>query len=140
VVANGPSLAARHAASNVRLVRSTSGTIVADLALFRTAGDVLDAETAEAAAEWLIDALSDPSALLALTSTRSIGLMEPLVVEHLTGVLAGLPGRAVDVAVRFMPRDPDETTALGGAIVKCCGGAGMKPAWRRRWKSSTSKE
>jgi Domain of unknown function (DUF4365) len=61
VATNGPSDAVAAATRGIDLTRSTSSSIVADLAMLRVAADVVDEATATAAADWLQAALGDPT-------------------------------------------------------------------------------
>src|SRR5699024_9596958 len=55
----GPSSHLREAARDVDLERSTTTSLSADIGLLQRAGDVLDADTAARALDWVIEALSD---------------------------------------------------------------------------------
>jgi hypothetical protein len=89
---DGPSTALRTAASAVRLDTATTSTVFADLALLKTAGDVLDEETAKAAADWLAAALENPPDLLESTRTGRVFAAARLRGAHSHALRASSPG------------------------------------------------
>jgi len=96
VVSNGPAAAATVAAAAVDLAASSRTTGHSDLTLLQHAGDVLDAETAERAIEWLLSSLKDPSPFLARTTPSY--LLDNQLIETLAGVV-GAGGDAGTQAV-----------------------------------------
>ncbi len=107
---DGPLAAVRSAAAEVDLARSTRTTIGADLALLRSSGDVLDAETAERTCDWLEAVIDDPAPLIKLTrSETGDPRLSPL--ECLAEVAAAAPERTIAIVLRHLStpqlREPD---------------------------------
>ena len=68
VVQDGPALAARLAAADIKLSTSTRTTARANLDLLRYTGPVLDTDTANAAVQWILSTHADPGPFIARTS------------------------------------------------------------------------
>ncbi|WP_143060612.1 tetratricopeptide repeat protein [Amycolatopsis tolypomycina] len=63
-VQDGPAAGVRSAAAGIDLRQPTRSTLMATLALLRSGGDVLDAETASNAVDWISGAIDNPAALV----------------------------------------------------------------------------
>jgi hypothetical protein len=85
LAADGPAAAITVAAADVHLDASTRTSGPTDLALLQHGGDLLDEETADRTADWLLSTLSEPS--LFATRTSPSYLLDLRLVDTLAGVV-----------------------------------------------------
>ncbi len=91
------------ATRGINLTRSTSSSIVADLAMLRVAADVMDEATATAAADWLEAAMEDPTRLRTLTYRRAYDPQQ-WIAEHLEGIFQAIPREGAERTVSAIER------------------------------------
>lgn len=105
VATNGPADAVAAATRGIDLTRSTSSSIVADLAMLGVAADVVNEATATAAADWLQVALGDPTRLQALTHRMAYDPQQ-WIADRLMGIFQAIPRggaeRTVSAIERYM--------------------------------------
>lgn len=103
VATNGPADAVRRATQVIDLTRATSSSIVADLTTLRVAGDIVDEATATAAADWLRDALEDPTRLRALTHRMGYDPQQ-WIADKLEGIFLAIPREGAERTVSAIER------------------------------------
>lgn len=130
VALNGPADTVAEAAAAIDLSRSTSSSVVADATMLRVGADVVSEETARAAAEWLEDALRDPSRLLALTHRMAYDPQQ-WIGAQLEGIYQAIPVEGAERTVTIIERYGREFQVL--AARSWAGVLAAIPiwAWRR---------
>lgn len=103
VATNGPADAVAAATQGIDLSCATSSSIVADIAMLRVAGDIVDEATATSAADWLEDALEDPTRLQELTHHMAYDPQQ-WIAEKLEGIFLAIPREGAERAVRAIER------------------------------------
>jgi HEAT repeat protein len=118
VADDGPATAVTHAAGDVDLEASTRTTVLADLALLRYGGDLLDKETATRTLHWLLATLRDPSPLVA--RTRPPGDLDNTLLEAIAAVVPAAPASEQQEVAEFLvtlPGQADQMLATSWARV-----------------------
>ncbi len=105
LVADGPTAGVTKIAAEVDLEQSTRTTALADLALFRSAGDVLDDQTVARTVDWLIKTLADPSAFEQHSGTY---WLELALVEALAAVTPAAQGTQLSAIADYLESLPRE--------------------------------
>lgn len=109
---SGPATAVRDAAIRVRLDNATRTSIRTDLQLIEEAADVLDAESADRNAEWILSNLRNPIQFI----ERFKPMFKPTIfllraLRKLVPVVSPTTLRAIITAIRTLPPQNDQTYA-----------------------------
>jgi hypothetical protein len=112
VVADGPATAVTLAASRIDLNRATRTTAKACLSILEAGGDVVDSQTADASAHWLLEHIADPTAFISRTTpTYHLPVSFTVALEALIrSCTPGVRLQAVQALVQ-MPPQMDELSA-----------------------------
>lgn len=113
VVQDGPALAARMAAAEIRLSASTRTTARANLDLLRWAGPVLDTGTAEAAVQWILSTLADTGPFVSRTSAAFEAPSR--LLDTLAAVLDSAPATSHAAVVDYLLTLPPITNQVWAA-------------------------
>ncbi|MFC4851866.1 DUF4365 domain-containing protein [Actinophytocola glycyrrhizae] len=100
LVLDGPAAAVSTAARDIDLAHWTRTTCATTLTLLRHGGDVLDEETASAAARWLLSTLANPQAFA--DRTRPVFELGPRLVDTLAGLVHAAPHDDQIAAAEFL--------------------------------------
>ncbi|MBG6179987.1 DUF4365 domain-containing protein [Arthrobacter sp. CAN_A1] len=118
IVHEGPAESARSASEAVKLEQSTRTTLRSNMALLTAAADVLTAQTADSAARWCIEHLSDLTAFQDMYSPRFYAPTE------LLGLLASLVPALSEAGLKelvkwleALPEQPDHFVAQTYGVV-----------------------
>ncbi|WP_354697171.1 hypothetical protein DSM112329_02801 [Paraconexibacter sp. AEG42_29] len=124
----GPADAVTEATRRIDFSQSRSSTILAELNMLKVAGDVADERVAAAAADWLIDALSDPTHLRRLTHRHGYDVHQ-WVGERLAGILQALPTTGASIAVNAVEAHRDQIQNLAADTWGEVIAAAPRPGW-----------
>jgi Domain of unknown function (DUF4365) len=100
VVADGPADAVTLVASEIDLAASTHTTGIANLALLKHGGDVLDVETADRVVTWLLATIRNPTEFVARTNPSYLVL--PRLVETLARVVVSGSARVRRSVIEYL--------------------------------------
>jgi hypothetical protein len=107
IVSRGPTMAARLAANDVDLSRSTRTTALADIELLTAAGDVLEPAHADEICAWALATLRDPQSYLERTRPTFILLYK--IIDLLKSMIWALDQDALHAVIDYFLDQPPVT-------------------------------